>query len=170
MMSHAPVPGDARLVADLADINFLHCDEVKVAGPLTAFQAYCAMTSDVPAWLAVAFRIRDLVSRTFNVVEIHGFSPRNPDHVPAVGDLLDFFAVEALSERQLVLTARDTHLAVMMCIDSMPAGEHVTSLTVTTSVRHFNTFGRLYMLPVGLAHGPIVSRLLRNVAGPEGTL
>ncbi|MFJ4441547.1 DUF2867 domain-containing protein [Pseudomonas sp. NPDC089422] len=153
----------ARLVATQAELDFLHCDSIALAGPMTPIQAYCAMTSDVPGWLAKAFRIRDFISRRFNVADIHGFSPRDPAHVPAVGEYLDFFTVEAISDQQLVLTSRDRHLAVMVCMD---VDGHC--LSVTTSVRCFNTFGRLYMLPVGLAHGPIVKRMLRNIqsSGP----
>ncbi len=97
----------AQLVAAPAELNFLHSDGIGVTAPMTAIQAYCAMTSEVPGWLAVAFRLRDFISRRFNVATIHGFSSRNPERVPAVGELLDFFTVEAISDQQLVLTSRD---------------------------------------------------------------
>lgn len=64
----------ARLIAAQADLNFLHSDSVRLTDPMTALQAYCAMTSDVPGWLARAFRIRDFISRRFNVADIHGFT------------------------------------------------------------------------------------------------
>jgi hypothetical protein len=158
----ALAPASVRLVTDADSLDFLHCDAVHVAAPLSVFQAYCAMTSEIPGWLAAAFRARDFISRWFNVVDIHGFSPRSPNQVPAVGELLDFFVVEALSDNQMVLTSRDAHLAVMVCMDLTPVRESVLRLSVTTSVQHFNTFGRLYMVPVGPAHGPIVKRMLRN--------
>ncbi|NIE76862.1 DUF2867 domain-containing protein [Pantoea sp. Ap-967] len=148
----------ARWVAAKADLDFLHCDGVTLPASMTALQAYCAMTSQVPGWLAKAFRLRDIISRRFNVAEIGGFSPRTPEQVPSVGERLDFFTVEFISDQQLVLTSRDTHLAVMVCMDVL-----ARQLSVTTSVRCFNTFGRAYMVPVGLAHGPIVKRMLRNI-------
>ncbi|AFO48446.1 DUF2867 domain-containing protein [Pseudomonas alloputida] len=153
----------AQLIAAQADLNFLHSDSVQLTDPMTALQAYCAMTSDVPGWLARAFRIRDFISRRFNVADIHGFTRGDPTHVPAVGERLDFFTVEAISDQQLVLTSRDTHLAVMVSVDLDDQGEGCQRLGVTTSVQCFNTFGRLYMLPVGKAHGPIVRRMLRNI-------
>ncbi|WP_087499575.1 DUF2867 domain-containing protein [Pseudomonas sp. SID14000] len=153
-----------QLVAAASDLDFLHCDSAHVASPMTAIQAYCAMTSDVPGWLAQAFRLRDFISRRFNVAAIHGFSSRNPERVPAVGDLLDFFTVEAISDRQLVLTSRDTHLAVMVSMDLNEQRDGRQRLSVTTSVQCFNRFGRLYMLPVGRVHGLIVRRMLRNIA------
>lgn len=153
----------AQLVAAPAELDFLHCDGISVTAPMTAFQAYCAMTSDVPGWLAQAFRLRDFISRRFNVTAIHGFSSRSPERVPAVGEYLDFFMVEAISAQQLVLTSRDTHLAVMVSMDLDEQEGGRQRLSVTTSVRCFNRFGRLYMLPVGKAHGPIVRRMLRNI-------
>ena len=153
----------AQLVAAPAELDFLHSDGIGVTAPMTAIQAYCAMTSDVPGWLAMAFRLRDFISRRFNVATIHGFSSRNPERVPAVGELLDFFTVEAISDQQLVLTSRDTHLAVMVSMDLDEAKQGRQRLNVTTSVQCFNRFGRLYMLPVGKAHGPIVRRMLRNI-------
>lgn len=157
-----------RLVAEPSRLDFLHETEVELGGTLSALQAYCAMTSDIPAWLTGAFRIRDLISRYFNVDTIQGFTARDAQHVPAVGERLDFFTVEGITPRQLVLTSRDTHLAVMVCMDLTPllaseAPPRQWHLRVTTSVEQFNTFGRLYMLPVAPTHGLIVKRMLRNV-------
>ncbi|MGN8261006.1 DUF2867 domain-containing protein [Pseudomonas sp. SMSB3] len=148
----------AQLVAAQADLDFLYSDSVLLTAPMTALQAYCAMTSDVPGWLAKAFRIRNTISRRLNVANIHGFTRRDPAHVPAVGEHLDFFTVEAISDQQLVLTSRDTHLAVMVCMDV--CGH---SLSVTTSVLCFNIFGRLYMLPVGMVHGLIIKNMLAKL-------
>jgi hypothetical protein len=150
----------AQLIAAPADLDFLHSDSVPLNAPLTALQAYCAMTSHTPAWLAGAFRLRDFISRRFNVADIQGFTPRSPEHVPKVGERLDFFMVEGISDQQLVLTSRDTHLAVMVCMDV--DRQH---LSVTTSVVCFNTFGLLYMVPVGMVHGVIVRRMLGNLQG-----
>ena len=155
----------AQLVAAQADLDFLHSASIQLTAPMTALQAYCAMTSDVPAWLAKAFRIRDFISRRFNVADIHGFTPQNPGHVPADGEHLDFFTVEAISDQQLVLTSRDTHLAVMVCMDLSTGECSLPQLKVTTSVKCFNTFGRLYMVPVGRVHGVIVRRMLGNLRG-----
>ena len=155
-------PKDVRLVAELAQLDFLHCAAVRIGGRVTALQAYCAMTAHIPAWLSTAFRLRDFVSRRFRVADIHGFTPRTAEREPAVGERLDFFTVEAIDAHRLVLTSRDTHLAVMVCLDLTPAGEGVLRLSVTTSVQRYNAFGRLYMIPVGPAHGPIVKRMLKN--------
>lgn len=154
-----------QLVAAQADLDFLHSDSVQLTALMTPLQAYCAMTSDIPGWLARAFRIRDFISRRFNVADIHGFTRRDPGQVPAVGERLDFFAVEAISDQRLVLTSRDTHLAVMVCMGVSAEECGLLQLSVTTSVKCFNTFGRLYMVPVGRVHGVIVRRMLANLQG-----
>ncbi|BBH44046.1 DUF2867 domain-containing protein [Pseudomonas sp. KU43P] len=155
----------AQLLAAPVDLDFLHSDSVPLTKSLTALQAYCAMTSHVPGWLATAFRIRDVISRRFNVAEIQGFSPRSPESVPEVGECLDFFTVEAICDQQLVLTSRDRHLAVMVCMDVSTGEYGLPQLNVTTSVKCFNTFGRFYMVPVGRVHGVIVRRMLANLQG-----
>lgn len=158
----AALPEQVRLVAPASRLDFLHSAAVQLASPVQALEAYCAMTADIPQWLRAAFRVRDFISRRFGVADIQGFSPRSPEQVPRIGERLDFFTVEAISDRQLVLASRDTHLAVMVSMDLEPVDQGVQRLSVTTSVQCFNAFGRLYMLPVGPAHGPIVKRMLRN--------
>lgn len=115
------------------------------------------MTAE-PGWLIhLAFRTRDAISTLFGVKRIGGFSGRRVEAVQ-VGDRLDFFLVEHVTPDMLVLTERDRHLDVMICLT-------VTErlLTVTASVVTHNAFGRVYMVPVGLAHKLIVSRKLRRL-------
>jgi len=59
----------------------------------------------------------------------------------------------------LVLTERDKHLDVMTCIATQGP-----LVTITSSVKVHNWFGRAYMVPVGLAHRRIVRGLLRRVS------
>lgn len=57
-----------------------------------------------------------------------------------------------------MLTERDRHLDVMICLS---IADRV--LTITSSVITHNTFGRLYMLPVGPAHKLIVNRYMTRL-------
>lgn len=111
-----------------------------------------------PSWiLKVAFRIRDVISSKFGVKKIGGFSTAAPTAV-AVGDKLDFFLVEYVSDDVLTLSERDRHLDVLTCISTQGK-----TLTITSSVQTHNTFGRAYMLPVGPAHKWIVRSFLRRI-------
>lgn len=107
--------------------------------------------------MALAFRIRDAISARFGVKRIGGFSPPQ-DQIPKVGERLDFFLVERLEPEILTLSERDRHLDVLTCITTH--GQH---LTITSSVKVHNWFGRLYMVPVGLAHRVIVSLMLSRL-------
>lgn len=159
--SKANIPPSAHLVAARDELDFLHSSGAVIDSDACVFELYCRMTADAPAWLKGAFRVRDSISQHFNVERIGGFSgvaPRNP---PAVGEKLDFFTVESLSPHNMVLTSRDTHLAVMVSIDATDV--HPRTLHITTSVKTFNTFGRLYMLPVAPVHGVIIKRLLAHL-------
>lgn len=105
----------------------------------------------------LAFRIRDAISARFGVARIGGFSGARVTEVRP-GDRLDFFLVEGISDRQLVLTARDRHLDVMISTDMEGA-----RVTVTASVVTHNAFGRAYMIPVAPAHRLIVWLMLRRL-------
>ncbi|WP_376905568.1 DUF2867 domain-containing protein (plasmid) [Agrobacterium radiobacter] len=67
-----------------------------------------------------------------------------------------FFLAEHSAPDVLVLTERDRHLDVMLCLSIVNR-----MLTITSSVVTHNTFGRIYMLPVGPVHKLIVSRDLK---------
>lgn len=113
--------------------------------------------SDPLPLMSLAFKIRDAVSARFGVKRIGGFSKVRQTSV-SVGDKLDFFVLEYVAPNVLVLTERDTHLDVMTCISV-----NDTEVAITSSVVVHNTFGRLYMIPVGIAHRVIVRSTLKRL-------
>ncbi|MDR0192148.1 DUF2867 domain-containing protein [Pseudomonas yamanorum] len=124
---------------------------------ITALDAWNIMTGDPGPLMQVAFRVRDAISSLFGVKRIGGFSGTLREAVQ-VGDRLDFFLVERSAPDMLVLTERDRHLDVMICLS---IADRV--LTITSSVVTHNTYGRLYMLLVGPAHKLIVNAHLRRL-------
>ena len=93
----------------------------------------------------------------FGVKRINGFSDAWPENLQ-VNDHLDFFTVEHLSPKMLTLTVRDKHLDVMTCIS---LDDEI--LTITSSVKAHNLYGRIYMIPVGPAHRLIVRKDLEHI-------
>lgn len=151
------LPLHAQLVAPRADLAYLDCQTIALPAPVTPLQAWrMAMATPLPG-MRLAFWIRDAISARFGVARIGGFSGAQPVQ-PRVGDKLDFFLIEAISDSVLTLTARDRHLDVMTCITS--AG---CDLAITASVITHNRFGRAYMLPVAPAHKLIVWLTLRRI-------
>ncbi|PJE28004.1 Protein of unknown function [Pseudooceanicola antarcticus] len=156
---------DVPLVAPRGALNYLdHRSRAlpKGTAPLTALEVWTAMMAKPLPGMAPAFRLRDAISACFGVRRIGGFSGARVDQV-AAGDHLDFFLVEEVRPDLLVLTERDRHLDVMTCLSLEPGAGTGPVVTVTSSVRVHNVFGRLYMLPVGLAHRVIVVLMLRRL-------
>lgn len=149
----------------LPELDYHDSRSVLLPVQITALQAWNLMTAGQGPLMRLAFRTRDGISSLFGVKRIGGFSGTRREAVQA-GDYLDFFLVEHSAPEVLVLTERDRHLDVMTCVS---LADRV--LTITSSVVTHNTFGRLYMLPVGPAHKLIVNsylkRLKRKLQGME---
>lgn len=149
----------------LPELDYHDSRSVLLPVQITALQAWNLMTAEQGPLMRLAFRTRDAISSLFGVKRIGGFSGTRREVVQA-GDYLDFFLVEHSAPEVLVLTERDRHLDVMTCVS---LADRV--LTITSSVVTHNTFGRLYMLPVGPAHKLIVNsylkRLQRKLQGME---
>lgn len=157
MTPAVPAPVVPALVAARDQLAYFASQSVTLPltiGPLEVWNRM--MAAPLPG-MALAFRIRDAISARFGVERIGGFSGR-PAGQPRPGDRLDFFTVEAISPDQLVLTARDRHLDVMISTDC-----NGPQVTVTASVVTHNLFGRAYMLPVGPAHRLIVRLMLNQL-------
>lgn len=140
-----------------SELDYYDTRSVPLPADITALEAWNIMTGEPGPFLRQAFRIRDGISSMFGVKRIGGFSGTRRETVQP-GDRLDFFLVEHSARDMLVLTERDRHLDVMICLS---IAERV--LTITASVVTHNTYGRLYMLPVGPAHKLIVNQHLKRL-------
>lgn len=140
-----------------SELDYYDTRSVPLPADITALDAWNIMTGEPGPFLRQAFRIRDAISSMFGVKRIGGFSGTRRETVQP-GDRLDFFLVEHSAPDMLVLTERDRHLDVMICLS---IAERV--LTITASVVTHNTYGRLYMLPVGPAHKLIVNHHLKRL-------
>ncbi|NWE15430.1 DUF2867 domain-containing protein [Pseudomonas yamanorum] len=140
-----------------SELDYYDTRSVPLPADITALEAWNIMTGEPGPFLRQAFRIRDGISSMFGVKRIGGFSGTRRETVQ-VGGRLDFFLVEHCAPDMLVLTERDRHLDVMICL---AIAERV--LTITASVVTHNTYGRLYMLPVGPAHKLIVNHHLKRL-------
>lgn len=142
---------------NLPELDYHDSRSLPLPVEITALEAWNLMTGEQGWFMRMAFRTRDVISSFFGVKRIGGFSGVKRGAVQA-GDHLDFFLVEHSAPELLVLTERDRHLDVMVCLS-------ITNcvLTITSSVVTHNAFGRLYMLPVGPAHKLIVNGHFRRL-------
>ncbi len=150
------------IICSEEDIYYYHNYQIKINAKLSAYQVYCHMTSNPPWGLSLAFKIRDKISTIFGVKQIDGFKNKTESQVQ-VNDHLDFFLVEHITDSELALTSRDVHLSVMVFIKISEISSRLNLLSITTSVKIHNGFGKAYMLPVGLVHGIIVKALLKKM-------
>lgn len=146
-----------RVLAPVETLDYFDTRSAHLAREVTPLEVWNLMMDGPQPVLKLAFRVRDAVSRLFGVKSIGGFTGKT--HCTAqVGAYLDFFLIEYSDDTTLVLTERDRHLDVMTCVSTQ--GQTVS---ITSSVRVHNLFGRVYMIPVGVAHKIIVTRLLNKL-------
>lgn len=154
-------PQTARLLAPATECSFVHLARTTVPVSLDALGAWNAVMAQPLPLMGLAFRLRDAISARFGVRKIGGFSTA-PRHSAQAGEYLDFFLVEEITPTRLLLSERDRHLDVLTCVTATPCPEG-TEIAITSSVKPHNTFGRLYMVPVGPAHKLIVRVMLARL-------
>ena len=154
----------SRLVAPVKELNFLHEDTQIINKNISAIQAYSMMTHKSSPWLNTAFKIRDFLSyRLADVKPIKGFGS-STIHPPKLNDKLDFFDVVKISDNELFLQSTDKHLSVLVAMQINACTEYKNEIKITTSVVTYNFFGKIYMLPVSIAHGRIIRNMLKKLA------
>jgi hypothetical protein len=155
-------PSPAHTLSALPDLDYYHSRSVLLPVEITTLDAWNFMRAKPGRCMRLAFRTRDAISSLFGVERIGGFSGARRETVQA-GEKLDFFLVEHSAPDLLVLSVRDRHLDVMICLSITDRVFTITSSVVTHSV-----FGRLYMLPVGLVHKLLVNRDLERLKRETG--
>lgn len=146
-----------RTLKPIPELHYYDSQSILLPFAMTPLEAWNIATGGPKPILQLAFQIRDMISSRFGVQRIGGFSGSRVETVQA-GDRLDFFLVENVTPNRLILTVRDRHLDVMICLLIKDC-----VLSVTASVVTHNAFGRLYMLPVGPAHRFIVKQDLKRL-------
>lgn len=152
-----PAAEPPHTLGPLSELDYYDSRSLPIPAGLSALEAWNLMTAHPGGLMRLAFKVRDAISAQFGVKRIGGFSGRRRESVQA-GERLDFFLVEHSAPNLLILTERDRHLDVMICVSTADR-----LLTVTASVATHNAFGRFYMLPVGPVHRLIVSSYLRRL-------
>ncbi|PHM37309.1 DUF2867 domain-containing protein [Xenorhabdus innexi] len=131
----------------------------------TALTIYNEMTNKIPLWIRWSFAIRDKISSLAGVEKIHGFSGGHLKESLCEGSYIDFFKIIHINDDELCLLSEDIHLKVLVSINISPSDNQKRNykITVTASVITHNYFGKMYMIPVSLAHGIIVNSMLRKI-------
>ncbi len=156
LVLNAP-PSQSKTLGPSDRLAYFDVRAVPLKREVTALEAWdLTMSRPIPG-IALAFRLRDAISSLFGVKKIGGFTGDRQGPL-GVGDKIDFFLIEEISDQVLVLTERDKHLDVMTSVTTTDG-----VLAITSSVITHNLFGRIYMIPVGVAHKIIVNLMLAQV-------
>lgn len=139
--------------------DYVSQQSVEIAPDLSVPEIYRRATNTSPEWLTAAFWLRDTLGRPFGLQPIRGFGG---EMLLTPGAHAHFFTVEHVDDARLRVSASDHHLTVEVDLARPTPGEAL--VTLTTRVWNRNWVGRLYMLPVGLAHPFICNALLRKAA------
>lgn len=114
------------LIAPRTDLAYYNAQSIGLAQDISALAAWnIAMRDPIPG-MATAMWLRDRISGLFGAAPINGFSGEQRSMVQA-GAMLDFFLVEEVTQRLLVLTARDRHLDVMTTVTTYDHALTITS-------------------------------------------
>lgn len=148
------LPENVRLLAPIDALDFFDHQSATLHRAKTPLEAWNIIMARPQPVLKAAFTVRDAISARFGVKKIGGFTGTTQSELK-VGDYLDFFLVEETTKDCLVLTERDRHLDVMTCISTRD-----DEISITSSVKTHNWFGKAYMLPVAPAHKLIVRNML----------
>lgn len=117
--------------------------------------------SSGPTWTDSLFAIRNKVVGIFGLKTPGQISDRQAllDNFKCeIGEKVGLFRVFDKTEDEVVLGEDDKHLSfrVSLFLDRLPEGKDNKRLTITTTVKFNNFFGRLYFLPVRPFHKLIV--------------
>ncbi|PHM59835.1 DUF2867 domain-containing protein [Xenorhabdus sp. KK7.4] len=134
----------------------------------TALTVYNEMTKKTPLWIRLSFAIRDKISSLAGVEKINGFSGGHLEENVQEGSSIDFFKIIRISDNELCLLSEDIHLTVLVSLNVLSSNNQGKGdkVTVTASVITHNFFGKMYMIPVSLAHSIIVNSMLRKMTLP----
>ena len=160
MVHPADVPAGSVLRMLSTTAWFFDCFARRVTPEqgLTALDAYQRMSRAVPDWVNQALRVRDVIVRPFGLKPVAGFN-LHEQQAPKVGDNLDFFQIAAVTDKELVLSLKDSHLDVLISVHLDPDNQ----LSLTSIVEPHNALGRVYMWLIAPFHRRVVKSMLGGI-------
>jgi hypothetical protein len=126
-----------------------------------------AFMSSAPSWVDGLFALRNKIVGVFGLKtgpqltskeEVLNSFEGNP------GESLGFFKVFEKTENEIILGEDDSHLDFRVSLLLEPNTDLTKVLTITTTVKFKNAFGRIYFFPVKPFHRLIVPVMLKGIA------
>lgn len=115
-----------------------------------------------PDWVDRLMAARNLIVRPFGIKTANEDPRPDIDQVALIeGSGFGLFNIKARTEHEILLGEDDKHLDFRAGFLVRRAGERVQG-SISTVVRFNGWLGRAYFAPVRIAHGTIVSEMLRR--------
>lgn len=155
-------PLDSLIGRALPAVDFADAWTAPLGDPsVTPVEIALAVFARTPGWVDHAMAVRNWVVSWFGLKTPGVLSAvgSKPTAAYRVGDRIGIFEIFAMSDDEVLLGIDDSHLDVRVSVLKSVDGQRYV---VATSVKRHNWLGRLYMLPVGIAHPFVVRATMRN--------
>lgn len=121
-----------------------------------------------PKWADNLFEVRNKIVRLFGLKTLGNITDRKKqldDFKCEKGERLGLFKVFDKTDNEVILGEDDKHLdfRVSLLLEKLSDKTEQKNLTITTTVKFNNSFGRLYFLPVRPFHKLIVPTMLKGI-------
>lgn len=164
-LAEVELPNDSLAAGSLERIDFADAFRTELPGPrtLSLDEVARAIMTTMPAWVGVAFKVRDLAVRPFGLktgsdLQAAKRAAQISDIV--VGQRLGLFAILDRTETDLLLGEQDRHLIFRASVQLEETNGKQT-LTFSTVVQFKNALGRAYFVPVKPAHKLVVKAMMQ---------
>jgi len=157
----------------LKDTNFEYVDSfqgeyVDIKNEIVSKDIGKAFFTSAPKWTAQLFELRNKIVSIFGLKTSNGANNREEllDNFNCEqGEKLGLFTVYYKDENEVILGEDDKHLnfRISLLKENQLNDESKKYLTLSTTVKFNNWFGKLYFFPVKPFHKLIVPRMLKGI-------
>ncbi len=166
IVSETSVPRESEIASYLPGADFSDAYEVMVPSSGQRIEdSYHAVMSSMPEWFRNLFKLRNAIVRPLGLEapRSHEIDKVATKKSYQVGDKAGVFNFYGRTENEFIAGGDDKHLDFRLSILRISDGDK-DRITVTTSVKTHNVFGRLYLGTIMPFHKLGVKTLLRNAA------
>jgi hypothetical protein len=130
-----------------------------------------AFFSSSPKWISILFELRNKVVSIFGLKTNGDMQNKEAllrNFKGNEGERLGLFKVFNRSENELILGEDDKHLDFRVSLLQVPLSSSNAELTISTTVKFHNAFGRSYFFLVKPFHKLIVQTMLKGIVHQLG--
>jgi len=166
MTDASQVPKQSLLAPDYGQASYQDCFSQKLAleNCGTPAALFIRMMQPAPKWVRALMIVRNWIVGFFgiNTTSSKNTSVQKPAGDLAIGDYIDFFKIEYMTENEIVVTANDNHLDASFSLYVEEAGGQKTAYMISI-VQTKRRFGDVYMWVIAPFHRLIVRHSLKRL-------